>query len=134
VTARETEITRARLGQMLAGSRARTLQLTNAVDDEDLVKQHSPLMSPLIWGIGAYRTRRSCGWSADGGGREPVAVRYRPSLRRLQELPQGQALAALLSPAETRAYVGRSPGQGVDVLDTAPLSGDRRGPRASPSA
>ena len=40
---------RAFVAEQLERSRARTVQLTDAVDTDDLVKQHSKLMSPLVW-------------------------------------------------------------------------------------
>jgi iron(II)-dependent oxidoreductase len=33
----------------LSRARERSVWLTDAVDDEDLIRQHSPLMSPLVW-------------------------------------------------------------------------------------
>ena len=35
----------------LERARARTALLTDAVDDAELVRQHSPLMSPLVWDL-----------------------------------------------------------------------------------
>ena len=35
----------------LGSARDRTLALTD-VDDRELVRQHSPLMSPLVWDLG----------------------------------------------------------------------------------
>src|SRR5216683_6443325 len=37
-------------GSLLA-ARERTRLLTESVDDDDLVRQHSPLMSPLVWDL-----------------------------------------------------------------------------------
>jgi iron(II)-dependent oxidoreductase len=38
--------------QALEEARARTLALVQSISDEDLVKVHSPLMSPLVWDLG----------------------------------------------------------------------------------
>lgn len=38
--------------EALTEARARTLLLVGGVRDEDLVRQHSPLMSPLVWDLG----------------------------------------------------------------------------------
>jgi iron(II)-dependent oxidoreductase len=38
--------------EALAEARERTLALVESISDEDLVKVHSPLMSPLVWDLG----------------------------------------------------------------------------------
>ena len=42
---------RERIAAELIAARARTALLTDAVDEDDLVRQHSPLMSPLVWDL-----------------------------------------------------------------------------------
>ena len=42
---------RARYVEALSTARERSQALTDAVDDDDLVRQHSPLMSPLVWDL-----------------------------------------------------------------------------------
>ena len=42
---------RTRVADLLTASRARSTALTDAVDEADLVAQHSPLMSPLVWDL-----------------------------------------------------------------------------------
>jgi iron(II)-dependent oxidoreductase len=39
-------------GTHLAAARARTLELIEPLTDEQLVRQHSPLMSPIVWDLG----------------------------------------------------------------------------------
>ena len=46
-----TEQLRAHVAGQLTRCRDRSLLLTGAVDDDDLVKQHSRLMSPLVWDL-----------------------------------------------------------------------------------
>ncbi|HXV16548.1 MAG TPA: DinB family protein, partial [Gemmatimonadaceae bacterium] len=38
--------------ELLEEARARTLLLVSGLSDEDLHRQHDPLMSPIIWDIG----------------------------------------------------------------------------------
>src|SRR5436305_12461388 len=40
------------LAATLAEARARTIALVQPVSDDDLVAQHDPLMSPIIWDLG----------------------------------------------------------------------------------
>ena len=42
---------RSRIAAELERTRARTALLTDAVDDDDLMRQHSTLMSPLVWDL-----------------------------------------------------------------------------------
>jgi iron(II)-dependent oxidoreductase len=39
-------------GTHLAAARARTLELIEPLSDEQLVRQHSPIMSPIVWDLG----------------------------------------------------------------------------------
>src|SRR5438046_8354243 len=43
---------RSEVKRLLEEARARTLLLVSGLSDEDLHRQHDPLMSPIIWDIG----------------------------------------------------------------------------------
>src|SRR5262249_58241910 len=45
------ETLRGVIARELTGARQRTTLLTDSVDEPDLVRQHSPLMSPLVWDL-----------------------------------------------------------------------------------
>jgi len=66
------ETLRARIATELTRSRARSAVLTDALDDEDLVRQHSPLMSPLVWDLAHIGNQEELWLVRDVGGREPV--------------------------------------------------------------
>jgi iron(II)-dependent oxidoreductase len=42
---------RERIASELGGARGRTLRLLEPIPDDELVRQHSPLMSPLVWDL-----------------------------------------------------------------------------------
>ena len=63
---------RAFVAEQLERSRARTVQLTDAVDTDDLVKQHSKLMSPLVWDYAHVGNQEELWLVRDVGGREPL--------------------------------------------------------------
>src|SRR5690606_548109 len=63
---------RSRIAAELARSRARTTALADAVDDADLVRQHSPLMSPLVWDVAHVGNQEELWLVRDVGGREPI--------------------------------------------------------------
>lgn len=105
----------------LERARTRTALLTDAVDDSDLVRQHSPLMSPLVWDLAHVANQEELWLVRDVGGREPVR-------RDIDELydafkhPRGDRPALpLLGPAEARAYVGQVRDKALDVLDRVRL-------------
>lgn len=45
-------LTRERIAELLTEARARTLLLIAPLTDEDLRRQHDPLMSPIVWDLG----------------------------------------------------------------------------------
>ena len=94
-------------------SPGRTTVLTDAVDDDDLVRQHSPLMSPLVWDLAHVGNQEELWLVRDVGGREPVRERHRRPLRRVPAARADRPALPLLGPAEARAYVGDRPGQGA---------------------
>src|SRR6266498_3564750 len=119
----ETDRLRERVAGELTRARARTGQLTEAVDEGDLIRQHSPLMSPLVWDLAHVGNQEELWLVRDVGGREPVRQdidhlydAFRHPRRSRPQLP-------LLGPAEARAYVGTVRDKALDVLDRVPLEG-----------
>jgi len=120
-----TEALRTRVAGLLERSRDRTRGLTDAVDEADLVAQHSPLMSPLVWDLAHVGSQEELWLVRDVGGREPLRPEidglydaFRHTRARRVELP-------LLAPAEARAYVAEVREKALDALDTTPLHGRR---------
>jgi iron(II)-dependent oxidoreductase len=119
------EALRSRIASALERSRARTSALADAVDDADLVRQHSPLMSPLVWDLAHVGNQEELWLVRDVGGREPVRQdidhlydAFKHPRGRRPELP-------LLNPTEARQYVATVRDKVFDVLDRVPLQGDR---------
>jgi iron(II)-dependent oxidoreductase len=107
----------------LGRARDRTAVLTRAVDDGDLVRQHSPLMSPLVWDLAHVGNQEELWLVRDVGGREPV----RQDIDELYDAfkhPRGDRPALpLLGPQEARRYVATVRDKVLDVLDHARLDG-----------
>ncbi len=61
---------------LIAGSlltaRERTRLLTESVDDTELVRQHSPLMSPLVWDLAHIANQEELWLLRNVAGREPM--------------------------------------------------------------
>jgi iron(II)-dependent oxidoreductase len=114
------------LASELDGARRRTLELLAPLSDEDLVKQHSPLMSPLAWDLAhtghfeeLWLLRRIAGEQASDGRFDRIYDAFESPRAERPELD-------LLSPAEARDYLADVRARVVDVLERVDLdSGDR---------
>ncbi|WP_078901486.1 ergothioneine biosynthesis protein EgtB [Actinacidiphila yeochonensis] len=107
----------------LEAARRRTTLLTDAVTDDDLVAQHSPLMSPLVWDLAHIGNQEELWLVREAGGRPGV----RPDLDHVYDAfrtPRADRPALpLLGPAEARAYTDEVRARTLEVLagtDTSP--------------
>ncbi|WP_344427034.1 ergothioneine biosynthesis protein EgtB [Amycolatopsis minnesotensis] len=116
---------RAHAAEALTRARARSTALTDAVDDSDLVRQHSKLMSPLVWDLAHIGSQEELWLVRDVGGRTPI----RPDIDELYDAFKHARAdrpgLPLLDPAQARAYVREVRAKAFDVLETAPLEGRR---------
>jgi iron(II)-dependent oxidoreductase len=124
-TEADPETLRTRALTALTTARERTAALTGCVDDHDLTAQHSPLMSPLVWDLAHIGNQEEQWLLRAAGGREAL----RPEIDGLYdafEHPRAARPALpLLPPEEARGYVADVRGMVLDVLEHAPLRGDR---------
>ena len=122
------ETLRGIIARELASARERTSLLTDSVDDANLVRQHSPLMSPLVWDLAHIANQEELWLLREVGGREPMHPEIdplydafehprseRPTLplwRRPRREPTGTRCAAACSSCLT---VPPLPGRGCSV-------------------
>lgn len=110
------------LADGLDQARKRSLGLLEPLDDDDLLAQHSPLMSPLIWDlahIGNYEDLwlvRSLGSSAVS---PEIDALYDASLQPRAKRPD----LPLLRPSEARDYISRVRDCSLDLLSAAEADG-----------
>ena len=116
---------REHIASELARARARTTALTEAVDDPDLVSQHSPLMSPLVWDYAHIANQEEIWLVRDVGGREAVRADIDQMYDAFQNPRAERPSLPLLSPSQTRGYVDEVRQKVLDVLDRAPLHARR---------
>jgi gamma-glutamyl hercynylcysteine S-oxide synthase len=109
----------------LTRARARSTELTDAVDDEDLVRQHSKLMSPLVWDLAHIGSQEELWLVRDVGGREPLRPELDDLYDAFQHKRADRPALPLLGPAEARSYVGEVRAKAFDVLERVPLEGRR---------
>src|SRR2546421_12261779 len=117
------EALREQVAAQLRRARARSVALTDAVDDDDLVRQHSKLMSPLVWDLAHIGNQEELWLVRDVGGREPVRSDIDELYDAFQHPRAARPTLPLLRPAEARAYVREVRNKVFDVLDRVPLEG-----------
>ncbi|HET9871798.1 MAG TPA: ergothioneine biosynthesis protein EgtB [Propionibacteriaceae bacterium] len=107
----------------LERARLRTALLTEAVDEDDLVRQHSPLMSPLVWDLAHIGNQEELWLVRDVGGREPVRSDIDELYDAFRHSRSDRPSLPLLSPTEARRYVRQVRDKVWDLLDTVSLEG-----------
>jgi gamma-glutamyl hercynylcysteine S-oxide synthase len=117
------EAIRGKVAEQLRRARERSAVLTEAVDDDDLVRQHSKLMSPLVWDLAHIGNQEELWLVRDVGGREPVRRDIDELYDAFQHPRSNRPQLPLLSPVEARAYVREVRDKVFDVLDRVRLEG-----------
>jgi gamma-glutamyl hercynylcysteine S-oxide synthase len=115
----ETERLRERVAAELARTRARSELLTTTVDEDDLVRQHSPLMSPLVWDLAHVGNQEELWLVRDVGGREPVRADIDHLYDAFQHPRTDRPALPLLDPMQARGYIGTVREKVLDVLGSA---------------
>jgi iron(II)-dependent oxidoreductase len=108
----------------LTRARDRTRALTDAVDDADLIRQHSRLMSPLVWDLAHVGNVEELWLLRHVGGGEPMLPGTVDQLYNAFEHPRAERpKLPLLDPARSRGYVADVRGRVFDLLERLPLHG-----------
>ena len=109
----------------LAAARARTAGLTDCVEDADLIAQHSPLMSPLVWDLAHVANQEEL-WLLRGvGGREPMHPEIDPLYDAFEHPRATRPTLPLLPPAQARGYAREVRGRVLDLLERVAFTGGR---------
>jgi iron(II)-dependent oxidoreductase len=116
---------RGRIAAELTRTRARSEALTEAVDEHDLIRQHSPLMSPLVWDFAHIGNQEELWLVRDVGGRDPVRQDIDELYDAFRHPRSDRPALPLLAPGEARRYVGTVRDKVFDVLESVPLEGHR---------
>ena len=125
ITERGTAALRDHLAAELTRTRARSAALTDAIDDRELVCQHSRIMSPLVWDFAHIGNQEELWLVRDVGGRDPVRADIDELYDAFKHPRPNRPALPLLDPTETRRYLTEVRSKVLDVLDRAPLEGRR---------
>ncbi len=124
-TAEETEALRSEISAALTAARARTTALTDCVDEADLTRQHSPLMSPLVWDLAHIANQEEMWLLRAVGGQEPIHPEIDPLYDAFEHPRAQRPTLPLLPPGEARRYAADVRGRVLDLLEVARFSGRR---------
>src|SRR5215469_3082691 len=113
----DTEELRERIAIELLEARGRTTLLTSVVDEPDLVKQHSPLMSPLVWDLAHVANQEELWLLREVGGRTPMHPEIDPLYDAFEHPRADRPRLPLLAPGEARGYGHEVRGRVLDLLD-----------------
>ncbi len=124
VTTTDPETLRTRVAELLVEARQRSSRLTE-IDDTELVAQHSPLMSPLVWDLAHIGSQEELWLVRDVGGRAPLRPEIDGLYDAFQHSRASRVELPLLTPAEARAYVAEVRDKALDVLGRSTLTGNK---------
>jgi iron(II)-dependent oxidoreductase len=123
---------RARIAAELLAARDRTTLLTSAVDEPDLVRQHSPLMSPLVWDLAHIANQEELWLLRAVGGRDAMYPRMDPLYDAFEHPRATRPSLPLFSPAAARAYGHEVRGRVLGLLEGVRFEADGNGAAGRP--
>ena len=115
------------IARELTGARQRTALLTDSVDEADLVRQHSPLMSPLVWDLAHIANQEELWLLREVGGREPMRPEIDPLYDAFEHPRSERPTLPLLPPAQARAYGREVRSRVLDLLERTRFGGLEHG-------
>ncbi|MEV4626999.1 ergothioneine biosynthesis protein EgtB [Micromonospora sp. NPDC049523] len=108
---------RVRIADELQRARTRSALLTEAVDETELMRQHSPIMSPLVWDLAHVGNQEELWLVRDVGGREPVRRDIDDLYDAFKQPRRDRPALPLLRPDEARSYLVTVRDKVLDLLD-----------------
>jgi iron(II)-dependent oxidoreductase len=92
------------------------------LDDADLLRQHSPLMSPLVWDLAHVGNYEDL-WLLRAVGAPGVGPQYDDMYDAFRHPRRNRPALPLLGPDAARAYIGEVRDRALAVLDSARFDG-----------
>ena len=117
--------TRHALASELEEARRRTLDLLEPLDDADLLRQHDPIMSPLVWDLGHVGNFEELWLLRAVAGTEPLDRALDDVYDAFRHPRPNRPSLPLLGPADARRYLARVRGLALDALEKADLGEPR---------
>src|SRR3984957_12591298 len=115
------EALRALAAAELLSARERTTLLTSVVDDAELIRQHSPLMSPLVWDLAHVANQEELWLLRAVGARDPMHPEIDPLYDAFEHPRAERPTLPLLTPLEARRYGHEVRGRVLDLIERVQL-------------
>jgi len=110
----------------LVEARRRSLSLLEPVPDADLLRQHSPIMSPLVWDLAHVGNYEEIWLLESVAGVRAGTTNYDDLYDAFRHPRADRPALPLLGPAEARTYIASVRGRVLDVLEGIELDPDQR--------
>jgi gamma-glutamyl hercynylcysteine S-oxide synthase len=115
--------TKEAIATRLAEARERTLLLLEPLDDEQLNRVYSPILSPLAWDLGHIANFEEQWLVQTIGGREPLHGDLGRFYDAIENPRKSRGELPILRDAELRAYLEQVRERTLEVLDEVDLDG-----------
>jgi gamma-glutamyl hercynylcysteine S-oxide synthase len=119
---------KAAIADRLAEARGRTHELIEPLDEEQLNRVYSPLLSPLAWDLGHIANFEELWLVQTIGGREPLHGELGRLYDAIENPRAGRNELPILRDAELRAYLAEVRERALEVLDLVDISPDAEDP------
>ncbi len=116
------------IADRLAEARRRTLELIEPLDDEQLNRVYSPILSPLSWDLGHIANFEELWLVQRIGGREPLRGELGRFYDAIENPRKTRGELPILRDAELRAYLEDVRARTLEVLDEVELGNDVEDP------
>ncbi len=114
------------IADQLGAVRRRSLALLDPLPESDLLRQHSPIMSPLVWDLAHVGNYEEI-WLLDAVAGMRAGPRNYDDLYDAFRHSRAERLALpLLGPAEARTYIAGVRGKALEVLERVEFDPDHR--------
>jgi gamma-glutamyl hercynylcysteine S-oxide synthase len=123
-----TASSKAAIAESLSEARARTLALIEPLDDEQLNRVHSPILSPLAWDLGHIANFEELWLVQTIGDRAPMRGDLGRFYDAIENPRKARGELPILRNAELRAYMADVRERTLDVLDSVDVSADAADP------
>lgn len=125
MTADTKEARRQEIADLLAEARQRTLALLEPLDDEQLNRVYSPILSPLAWDLGHIANFEELWLVQTIGGREPLHGELGRFYDAIENPRVSRGELPILRDAELRAYLDEVRERALEVLENVELGPDQ---------
>ena len=123
-----TSSSKAAIADRLAEARERTLALIEPLDDEQLNRVYSPILSPLAWDLGHIANFEELWLVQTIGGREPLHGELGRFYDAIENPRKTRGELPILRDAELRSYLADVRERTLEVLDEVEIGADAEDP------